>query len=185
MIKEISAGAKPGKNIRVMFQDEGRFGRISLPRRCWAPPGIRPVCGAQIIREYIYAYSAISPVDGVIDSLIAPRADAGIMTIFLQQIADRFADEFIIMFMDKASWHTAGKLNVPDNMKLLFLPPYSPQLNPVEHLWKEVREKYFANTVFNSLDAVENHLMEALTFMNQTPDMVKSFSGFDWIITSL
>jgi len=168
-----------------MFQDEGRFGRISLPRRCWAPSGIRPLCGAQIIREYIYAYSAISPTDGVIDSLIAPRADCGVMEIFLQQVSERFDDEFIIMFMDKAAWHTAGKLNVPDNMKLLFLPPYSPQLNPVEHLWKEVREKYFHNLVFDSIDAVGDRLMEALAAMNQNPDTVKRFSGFKWIITSL
>ena len=168
-----------------MFQDEGRFGRISLPRRCWAPSGIRPVCGAQIIREYIYAYSAISPIDGAIDSLIAPRADTEIMAIFLQQVAERFAEEFIIMFMDKASWHTAGKLKVPENMKLLFLPPYSPQLNPVEHLWKEVREKCFSNEVFNSIDAVEDRLMDALSFMNKTPDTVTSFSGFDWIVTNL
>jgi len=168
-----------------MFQDEARFGRISLPHRCWAPPGIRPACGAQIIREYIYAYSAISPLDGIIDSLVAPRADTDVMAIFLQQVAERFADEFIIMFMDKAPWHTAGKLKIPDNMKLLFLPPYSPQLNPVEHLWKEVREKYFSNVVFNSIDTVEDSLMEALTFMNQTPDTVKSFSGFNWIVTNL
>jgi transposase len=107
------------------------------------------------------------------------------MAVFLQQVAKRFADEFIIMFMDKASWHTAGKLKIPDNMKLLFLPPYSPQLNPVEHLWKEVREKYFSNEVFNSIDAVEDRLMEALTFMNQTPDTVKGFSGFNWIVTNL
>jgi len=168
-----------------MFQDEGRFGRICLPRRCWAPSGIRPVCGAQIIREYIYGYSAISPVDGVIDSLIAPHANTEVMAIFLRQVAKRFDDEFIIMFMDKASWHTADKLKIPDNMKLLFLPPYSPQLNPVEHLWKEVREKYFSNEVFSSIDAVEDRLMEALTFMNQTPDTVKSFSGFNWIVTNL
>jgi putative transposase len=168
-----------------MFQDEGRFGRISLPRRCWAPHGVRPLCGAQIIREYIYAYSAISPLDGSIESFIAPWANTDVMAIFLQQVSDRFADEFIIMFMDKASWHTAGKLKVPDNIKLMFIPPYSPQLNPVEHLWKEVREKFFGNIVFDSIDAVEDRLMEALAFMDQTPGNVKSFSGFDWIVTSL
>jgi len=151
LINEVAGSISTGKNVRVMFQDEGRFGRISLPHRCWAPSGTRPRCGAQIIREYIYAYSAINPVDGAIDSLIAPRADTEVMAIFLRQVAERFIDEFIIMFMDKAAWHTAGKLKVPKNMKLLFLPPYSPQLNPVEHLWKEVREKYFSNEVFNSI----------------------------------
>ncbi len=89
------------------------------------------------------------------------------------------------MLMAKAAWHTAGKLDVPENMKLLFLPPYSPQLNPVEHLWKEIREKYFANVVFESIDAVEHRLMEALVFMNQNNDTVESFSGFHWMVTSL
>jgi len=180
LINEVAENIPVGKNVRVMFQDEGRFGRISLPRRCWAPPGTRPLCGA-----HTYAYSAISPLDGAIDSLIAPHANTEVMAIFLRQVAECFNDDFIIMFMDKASWHTAGKLKVPENMKLLFLPPYSPQLTPVEHLWKEIKEKYFENVVFDSIDAVENRLMKALTFMNQTPDTVKSFSGFNWMVTSL
>jgi len=168
-----------------MFQDEARFGRISLPRRCWAPSGMRPLCGAQIIREYIYAYSAISPQDGAIDSLIAPWADVTVMEIFLKQVAERFKKEFIIMFMDQASWHTAGKLTVPDNMKLLFLPPYSPQLNPVENLWGQLREKFFSNSVFENIDSVENKLMEALIYMNQNSHVVKNLSAFPWIVTSL
>ena len=99
-----------------MFQDEARFGRVGLPQRCWAPPCIRPQCPSQIIREYLYAYSAISPLDGAIDSLIAPYADNAVMSIFLGQVAERFEDEFIIMFMDKAAWHTTGKLRIPENM---------------------------------------------------------------------
>lgn len=142
------------------------------------------LCFSDNSRVHICIFSH-NPADGAIDSLIAPRADAEVMAIFLRQVAERFNDDFIIMFMDKAAWHTADKLEVPENMKLFFLPPYSPQLNPVEHLWKEIREKYFANVVFESIDAVEHRLMEALVFMNQNHDTVKSFSGFDWIITSL
>ena len=168
-----------------MFQDEGRFGRISLPHRCWAPPGIRPQCPSQIIREYLYAYSAVSPSDGAIDSLTAPYADSSVMGIFLDQVSKRFEDEFIIMFMDKAAWHTTGKLQIPKNMTLMFLPPYSPQLNPVEHLWKEIREKFFANRVFSSINAVEDQLFDALVYMNSHPDVVQSFAGFSWIVASL
>ena len=164
-----------------MFQDEARFGRVSLPHRCWAPKPYRPICHSQIIREYIYAYSAISPVDGKIDSLIAPGADVDIMELFLQQVSERFCNEHIAMVMDKAPWHTAGKLKLPENMTLLFLPPYSPQLNPVEHLWKEIREKYFCNKVFKNIDAVENTLMEALMQMNNSPQIVHSLACFKWI----
>lgn len=168
-----------------MFQDEGRFGRLGFPRRSWAPAPCRPSCSSQIIREYIYAYSAISPLDGKIESLIAPRSDTDVMNIFLKQVSERFPEDFILMVMDKAAWHTTKELQVPENIKLAFLPPYSPQLNPVEHLWKEVREKWFGNCVFKSIDAVEDQLMHALIKMNHNPERVKGFAGFQWIIDSL
>jgi len=173
------------KSLRLMFQDEGRFGRLGFPRRAWAPAPCRPQCSGQIIREYIYAYSAISPFDGKIESLIAPRADIDIMSIFLKQVSERFPEDFILMVMDKAAWHTSKRLILPPNIKTAFLPPYSPQLNPVEHLWKEIREKYFGNHVFKSIDAVEDQLMKALTQMNDDSECVKSFAGFQWIIDSL
>ena len=138
-----------------------------------------------MITEYIYAYSAISPKDGEIDSLIAPYADSKVMELFLAQVAVRFENEFIIMFMDKAAWHTTAKLQIPENMAVLFLPPYSPQLNPVEHLWKEVRSAFFANRVFESIDAVEGQLFDALAYMNANPGLVRSFAGFSWIVTNL
>ena len=185
MQNTISVIPEKYRGFRLMFQDEGRFGRLGFPRKAWAPAPCRPLCSGQVIREYIYAYSAISPIDGKIESLIAPRADTDVMSIFLEQVAERFSEDFILMVMDKAAWHTANKLHIPENIKITFLPPYSPQLNPVEHLWKEIREKYFGNHVFKSIDAVENQLMKALTQMNNDSECVKSFAGFKWIIDSL
>ena len=89
------------------------------------------------------------------------------------------------MFLDGAGWHRAYDLSVPDNMRLEALPPYSPQLNPVEHLWDEIREKWFTNEVFNSLDAVEDRLVEALVALENNRDLVASTTGFDWIINCL
>ncbi|OQA87209.1 MAG: hypothetical protein BWY31_00921 [Lentisphaerae bacterium ADurb.Bin242] len=106
--------------IRIMFQNEERFGRVSLPRSSWAPQEMRPVCHTQIVRKYTYAYSAISPVDGVIESFIAPVATTEVMEIFLQQVSSRFPDENVIMIMDKAAWHTTGKLSLPKNIALCF-----------------------------------------------------------------
>jgi hypothetical protein len=64
-----------------MFQDEGRFARISSPRRCWAPRGVRPSVPCQIVREYTYAYVAASPHDGVMDSLVLPQVNAQAMSL--------------------------------------------------------------------------------------------------------
>ncbi|MBW2148692.1 MAG: transposase [Deltaproteobacteria bacterium] len=97
-----------------MFQDESRFGRISDPRRCWAPSGIRPDVPVQIVREYTYVFAALSPHDGTLDSLILPEINTEAMSIFLAEVASRHADEFILMFLDQAGWHRAQKLLVPE-----------------------------------------------------------------------
>jgi transposase len=165
-----------------MFQDEGRFGRISDPRRCWAPYYVRPDVSQQIVREYTYAFAAISPHDGMLDSLILPEVNASMMSLFLEEVSIRHPDEFIMMFMDQAGWHRARDLKVPENMKLYWLPAYSPQCNPVEHLWEEIREKWFQNKAFNSLDAVEDVLVAALSALEKDKKKIFGLAGFDWII---
>ena len=130
-----------GRQLRLMFQDEARLGRINDPRRCWAPEGVRPEVGLQIVRVYTYAFGAVSPHDGSLDSLVLPVVTAEAMSIFLAEVARRHPEEFILMFLDGAGWHRANDLAVPENMRLEALPPYRPQLNPVEHIWDEFREK--------------------------------------------
>lgn len=166
-----------------MFQDEGRFGRINDPRRCWAPRGIRPEVPAQVVREFTYAFAAVSPHDGTLESLILPEVNTEAMSIFLTEVAKRHTEEFIIMFMDQAGWHRSKELKVPENMRLEWLPPYSPQCNPVEHIWEELREKWFHNQVFQSLDSIENTLVDALASLENDSQKVFSLTGFDWIIS--
>lgn len=168
-----------------MFQDEARFGRINEPRACWAPKGIRPISVKQIIREYTYAYGAISPKDGVFDSLILPTMDSCTMSIFLREVSKRHPADYILMVMDGASCHSSGKLRLPKNMKILKLPPYSPDLNPQENIWDEMREKWFGNCVFKNMDAVEKRMVEALLSLENDPERIKSISGRKWILNSL
>ena len=168
-----------------MFEDEARFGRISDPRCCWAPQGIRPAVPCQLVREYTYAYAAVSPLDGVLDSLILPDVDADSMSLFLSVVSERHPDETVLIFMDQAGWHTAKALIIPSNIRLLSLPPYSPELNPAEHLWEEIREKWFPNLVFKSITTLEDTLMEALVALECDPDSVAGLTGFDWIISGI
>ena len=100
-----------------MAEDEGCFGRLSIPRRAWAPPGIRPHAPQQLIREYTYVYAAVAPAEGKMTSLILPSADTEMMGLFLE--------------------HVTKDLKIPDNIRLIPQPAYSPQLNPVEHIWDE------------------------------------------------
>lgn len=173
--------AQRGRAVRLMFQDEARFGCISDPRRCWAPPGVRPVVGAHVVRQYTYAFAALSPHDGVLDSLILPVVNAHTMSLFLAEVAQRHADEFVLMVLDGAGWHHTLHLVIPENMRLVHLPPYSPELNPPEHLWDEIREKWFPNLVFRQLDGVEDILELALRTLENDPLRVSSLAGFDWV----
>ncbi len=141
-----------------MVQDEARFGRMCEPKRCWAPPGMRPHAPQQAIRQAVYAFAALAPQLGTMVALLLPYADTAMMNLFLQHVSEAKASAFIIMQVDQASWHRSSDLQVPENIRLLFQPPYSPEVNPVEHLWDELREKYFPNRVFASLDAVEAQL---------------------------
>ena len=164
-----------------MFQDEGRFGLLGRPRRCWAPRPVRPTVGARLERKFSYVFAAVSPHDGVMDSLIWPWVNAQAMTLFLATVAERHAAEFIVMVMDRAGWHIAGDLVVPDNMRLVYLPPYSPELNPAEHLWDSLRENYFANTVSSDIDAVETALVGGLRAMESDHSTTQKLTRFNWI----
>lgn len=137
--------------------------------------------GARLERKYIYAFSAVSPHDGVLDSLVLPWVNAETMSLFLAEVASRHADEFIFMVMDQAGWHIASELAVPENMRLMYLPPYSPELNPAEHLWEALREDCFANHVFRDLDHVEHTLTQGLVDLEADPIRTQSLVGFDWI----
>lgn len=164
-----------------MFQDEGRFGLLGDPRRCWAPKGVRPRVGSRLVRQYTYAFSAVSPHDGVMDSLVLPFVNAETMSLFLAFVADRHPGEFVLMVMDQAGWHIADALEVPSNMRIVFLPPYSPELNPAEHIWKTLREGWFANTVFKDMRAVERVLCQGLRALESDQERIRRIAGFSWI----
>ena len=168
-----------------MFQDEARFGRISDTRRCWCPKPIRPLCQAMVTQEYTYAYAAVSVSDGQLDTLILPHVNGQCMQLFLDEVASRHPHERIVMVLDGAGWHQSESLSLAPNLRLLKLPPYAPELNPVEHLWDDLREKSFHNRVFDSLDALENHLEAVLLEMELDHQRVHSIVAWPWIINSV
>ena len=167
--------------MRILFADEARFGRINRPRPCWAPIGIRPEVASQLIREYIYLYGAVSPKDGTCVYLIMPRSDTACFQVFLNALSRKFARQDILLVLDGAPNHRCGGLVLPGNISLLFLPPYSPELNPKENLWDEIREKIFKNYALKSIDAVRAKLKQAILYIERNPKMVKSITSFPYI----
>jgi hypothetical protein len=161
-----------------MAQDEGRFGRISRPKRCWAPPGIRPLAPAQVVREAVYVFAAVAPSLGKICSLILPTANTDMMNLFLTHVSETFSAYFIVMQVDQASWHHSKTLVIPENIRLIKQPPSSPEVNPIEHVWDDLREKHFHNRVFFSLDLLTDTLCHALNTLADDSQRVTSLTNF-------
>lgn len=145
---------------------------------------MRPVAPKQIVREYTYAYGAVFPENGDFDGLILPNMTTEAMDVFLQEVSIRHPDDYILMVMDGAACHRGKELKMPENIELLYLPPYSPNLNPVENLWDEMREKFFGNSVFASMDAVETQLAKVIVCFESDSERMKSIAGWEWILES-
>ncbi len=147
------------------------------------PKGTRATVKKQIIREYTYAFCAVCPLQGESYSLISPVCNTAAMNELLQGLSIAYRDEELLVFTDSAGWHQSKELNRPANIHLELLPPYSPELNPTEHLWDYIREqKGFNNHIFYSMEELENHLEEVLKNLNQEKDYIKSLCTFSWML---
>lgn len=171
--------AESDAKIRLMFMDEASFGRISEPSYCWCPSGVRPAVPSHRIREYVYAFGAIDPINGDDYFIITPKCNTAWTNEFLKVLSNEFKNDYILLCADNASWHKAQNLEVPDNITFFYLPPYTPELNPIEQIWKEVRKDGFKNTLFATLSKVVDKLSSSLTTLSK--NTVKSICGRDWI----
>lgn len=162
-----------------MYQDEAGFGRIGVPKYCWCPAGERPSVACHHIREYRYAYGAVEPMSGDGFFLIMPRCNTNCMNVFLKELSKRFEEDYIILCCDGAVWHKSKELKIPENIELCFIPPYTPEMNPIEQIWKEIRKRGFKNELFKSLDAVVKRLSDVINSLDS--HVIKSITLRKWI----
>ncbi|MCR5263533.1 MAG: IS630 family transposase [Clostridiales bacterium] len=162
-----------------MFEDEAGFGRISTPAYCWCEKGIRPSVPCHHIREYDYVFGAVSPADGRKFFLILPQCNMVCMNTFLHKLSEYFSGSVILLICDNASWHKSNELMIYDNIVLSFIPPYTPEMNPIEQIWTEIRKRGFKNVAFHSLDAVSKKLCEVINGLSNMT--VKSITSRKWI----
>jgi len=179
-VAALTADRTPGdaRPVLLMAEDEATFGRISTLRRCWAPPGERPVAPRQIERDYIHAYTAVAPSLGRMTTLLLPYANAAMMSLFLGQVSNDFADHLVVMQLDRAGWHTSGELVIPETIRLVCQPARSPDLNPVEHVWDHRRETAVPNRAFATLDDLMDDLCAGFRNLAATPDRLRSMTAF-------
>lgn len=164
-----------------MFQDEAGFGRINKPKRCWCKSGMRPSVPCHHIREYRYAYGAVEPLTGENFFLVLPYANTVCMNLFLKELSKAYPDDMILLGVDGAAWHKSKTLEIPENIQLFILLPYTPEMNPIEQIWKEIRKRGFKNEIFGTLEKVVERLCQ--TILSISKSTVKSITGRDWILS--
>jgi len=159
--------------------DEAGFGRINSPAYCWCSGGIRPSVPSHRVREYVYTYGAVDPIDGESTFIISDRCNTECTNVFLKEISKQFPDDYILLMADCAGWHKSKGLIVPDNIEIMHILPYTPEMNPIEQIWREIRTCGFKNVLFSSLTNVIDKLCDVI--INLSVDTVKSITGRDWI----
>ena len=102
------------------------------------------------------------------------------MNVFLEVLSKQYPDDLILLCCDGAGWHKSKKLQVPENIKLFYIPPYTPEMNPIEQIWKEIRKRGFKNEIFVTLEKVVDRLCD--TICSLTPAIIHSITGREWII---
>jgi DDE superfamily endonuclease len=132
-------------------------------------------------REYVYDFAAVCAHLGRLTSLILTTANTEMMNLFLTPVAQEFSSSFLILLVDRAGWHTTPQAMVSENMRLLPQPARSPELNPTEHVWEELREKELANKPFPSLRPLEHALCTGLSALASDPKRVQSLTDFPYL----
>jgi transposase len=156
------SAAHPGKRLRVYFQDESRFGQQGTTTNLWARRGSRPTAVRQTEYQYLWVLGAVCSETGHAEGLLSPQLNTKIVSLFLEQFSRTLAaDEHAAMIWDGAGFHVSHSLIVPANITLIRLPPYSPELNPVENLWHYLKSHFWSNRAYADYEELEQAAVDA------------------------
>ena len=170
------------KPIELWWQDEARVGQQGTLTRVWAERGSRPSAPRDQRRESAYIFGAVCPRRDLGAALVLPYANAQAMNLHLDEISSQVTQgSHAVLLLDGAGWHQTGdKLRVPGNISLLPLPPYSPELNPVENIWQFLRQNHLSNRVFKSYNDVLDACCDAWNALVAEPNRIASIATRHW-----
>ena len=176
--------AHPGEQVEVWFEGEARFGQQGTLTHVRATRGSRPVAPKQVGYANLQVVSAVCPATGRAEGLITQELDAAVTQLFLDQLSATIPEKVhVLLVWDGAGWHTANSLVIPKNMTILKLPPYSPELNPVERLWRHLRQRHWPNRVYKGIRELEKAAVCAWRAACLAPETVKSVCRCDYVHT--
>ena len=143
--------------------------------------GVKPICVFQQVFKSLYLFGAFSPITGDHFELELPHCNTDTFQIFLNEFSQKSPDEFKILLLDNGSFHKAQQLIVPENIGLLFIPPYSPELNPAEKIWWKMK-RHFSGKLHKTLDNVSEFIKNQVNIL--TNDQVKNTCMYEYIFLS-
>jgi transposase len=168
--------------VDVWFQDEARFGQQNTTTRLWAPTGSRPRAVKQQQFEYAYLFGAVCPSTGATEAIIAPYIDMEMMSEHLNLISKRTeSGRHAVIIVDGAGWHQEYLADDFENITIIKLPPYSPELNPIEQVWQWLRQNELANRSFKGFDDIVSECSRAWNSFISDTQRVKKLCSRDWI----
>jgi transposase len=145
--------------VSIYFQDESRFGLITQNGKMLTSKGVKPICTFQQSYKYKWLYGLFSAETGDNFMLEFPTCDSDCFQVFLDLFSQRRPNELLVTVLDNASIHKTQKLVVPSNVKMIFLPPYSPELNPAEKIWQKFK-RAFSNKLFDNIEQMDEFISE-------------------------
>jgi hypothetical protein len=175
----LASTSAAGKPIEIWFCDEARVGQKGTHAYVWAPVGSRPAMVRDSRHDCVHIFGAICADRGVGAAIIMPTINTEAMNEHLTEISTQIADgAHAVLVLDGAGWHqTGGRLQVPDNITLLHLPPYAPELNPVENVWEYLRANKLCGLVWDTYDQIVDACRIAWTFLTEDPARIRSIGS--------
>lgn len=171
------------KKVAVWFQDEAQVGQRGTVTRIWASQGSRPQVVRQQQFEAAYVFGAVCPAEGKASALVMPTANSESMQHPLNAIAAAVAPgKHAVLVLDRAAWHVTEQWRMPANLSILPLPPYSPELNPVEQIGQRLRQSDGANRCFKGYDEIVDVCCQAWNQFASQPDAIRNLCSRQWAL---
>jgi transposase len=187
LVKNALHASTTGKPVEIWFQDEARIGQKGTHAYIWAPIGSRPPMVRDNRHDSAYLFGAICPERAVGAAIIMPAVNTEAMNEHLNEISSQVAPgAHAVLVCDGAGWHqNGGRLHLPDNITLLPLPPYAPELNPMENVWEYLRANKLCALVWDSYDAIVDACKSAWHFLINDPKRIQSIGSRNWAWVNL
>lgn len=168
--------------IKLFTQDESRLGLLTVRRRRLTACGVQPVGSLQHRYEWFYIYGAVAPSTGESFFLLLPNLNVRNFQIFLAELAKTFADSLNLLVVDRSAVHLSKRVRLPENVRLIPLPPYCPELNPIERFWRDLKDD-LAWITFSDLQTQQEHVADALAAYD--PASLQSLTGYSYFVDAV